>query len=328
MFLAACGNGSKNSESKDDKGTKTYTTDDGSKVKIPKNPKRVLVLTANYGNFKKLGVKPVAITNVFPDSKYLDMSKVKKIDPENVEAAAKLKPDLIITYKENKNNKKLAKIALTVPIKVQDMDYKDTHIEIGKLVNKEAKAKKQADKLSEKLAKDGKEIKKAIGKDNTFSIMDIQSKDIYQFGPRFGRGSEAIYEGFKLKEDPEAKQAMPKEKFMKVPIGPRFGRGSEAIYEGFKLKEDPEAKQAMPKEKFMKVPKEKFNTYSGDYLLLPTKDGKKANNDFVKSNTWKNNKAVQNGNVIYYSMDEAIYADLISVEKQAELFKKELLKHK
>ncbi|WP_436864790.1 ABC transporter substrate-binding protein [Staphylococcus saprophyticus] len=291
MFLAACGNGSKNSESKDDKGTKTYTTDDGSKVKIPKNPKRVLVLTANYGNFKKLGVKPVAITNVFPDSKYLDMSKVKKIDPENVEAAAKLKPDLIITYKENKNNKKLAKIALTVPIKVQDMDYKDTHIEIGKLVNKEAKAKKQADKLSEKLAKDGKEIKKAIGKDNTFSIMDIQSKDIYQFGPRFGRGSEAIYEGFKLKEDPEAKQAM-------------------------------------PKEKFMKVPKEKFNTYSGDYLLLPTKDGKKPNNDFVKSNTWKNNKAVQNGNVIYYSMDEAIYADLISVEKQAELFKKELLKHK
>lgn len=291
MFLAACGNGSKNSESKDDKGTKTYTTDDGSKVKIPKNPKRVLVLTANYGNFKKLGVKPVAITNVFPDSKYLDMSKVKKIDPENVEAAAKLKPDLIITYKENKNNKKLAKIALTVPIKVQDMDYKDTHIEIGKLVNKEAKAKKQADKLSEKLAKDGKEIKKAIGKDNTFSIMDIQAKDIYQFGPRFGRGSEAIYEGFKLKEDPEAKQAM-------------------------------------PKEKFMKVPKEKFNTYLGDYLLLPTKDGKKPNNDFVKSNTWKNNKAVQNGNVIYYSMDEAIYADLISVEKQAELFKKELLKHK
>lgn len=115
--------------------------------------------------------------------------------------------------------------------------------------------------------------------------MDIQAKDIYQFGPRFGRGSEAIYEGFKLKEDPEVKQAM-------------------------------------PKEKFMKVPKEKFNTYSGDYLLLPTKDGKKPNNDFVKSNTWKNNKAVQNGNVIYYSMDEAIYADLISVEKQAELFKK------
>lgn len=28
----------------------------------------------------------------------------------------------------------------------------------------------------------------------------------------------------------------------------------------------------------------------------------------------------------FYPMDEAIYADLISVEKQAELFKKELMK--
>ena len=293
LFLAACGNNteSKDATSKEDTKTKTYTTGEGSKVQIPKKPKRVLDLTANYGNFKKLGIKPIAITSVFPDSKYLDMANIKKIDPEDVEAAAKLKPDLIITYKENKNNKKLEKIAPTVPIKVQNMDYKDTHIEIGKLVNKEAKAKKQASKLSSKLAKDGKEIKKAIGEDKTFSIMDIQAKDIYQFGPRFGRGSEAIYEGFGLKEDPEAKQAM-------------------------------------PKEKFMKVPKEKFNTYSGDYLLVPTKDGQKPNNDFVKSNTWKNNQAVQNGNVVYYAMDEAIYADLISVEKQADLFKKELLKNK
>lgn len=70
------------------------------------------------------------------------------------------------------------------------------------------------------------------------------------------------------------------------------------------------------------MPKEKFNAYSGNYLLLPTKGVKKPNNDFVKSNTWKNN------HIIYYDMDEAIYADLISAEKQAELFKKELLKDK
>ena len=43
LFLAACGNGSKNSESKDDKDTKTYTTDDGSKVKIPKSKKGTCV---------------------------------------------------------------------------------------------------------------------------------------------------------------------------------------------------------------------------------------------------------------------------------------------
>lgn len=57
-------------------------------------------------------------------------------------------------------------------------------------------------------------------------------------------------------------------------LGARFGKGTDALFDGFKLKEDLEAKQAMPKENFMKVPKEKFNDYSGDYLMLPTKDGK------------------------------------------------------
>ncbi|MCD3219961.1 ABC transporter substrate-binding protein [Mammaliicoccus sciuri] len=289
LLLAACGNNNEASSSKSDSKERTFTTEGGEKVKIPKNPKRILLLTANYGNLKKLGVEPVAITSVFPDSKYLDMKDVKKIDPEDVEAAAKLKPDLIVTYKENKNNNKLSKIAPTVSLKVQDTDYKQTHIEYGKLVNKEEKAKKQADELSDKLLKDGKEIKKHIGADKTASIMDVQAKDIYQFGARFGRGSDALFDGFKLKEDPEAKKAM-------------------------------------PKEKFMKVPQEKFNDYSGDYLFIPTKDGKKPNNEFTNSTIWKNNKAVKNNNVIYYTSNEALYGDLISVEKQAETFKKELLK--
>lgn len=289
LLLAACGKSGESKNTDNDSDSREYVTSDGSKVDIPKHPKRVLDLTANYGNFKKLGVAPIAITNVFPNSKYLKMDKVKKINPEDVEAAAKLKPDLIITYKENKNNKKLAKIAPTVPIKVQNMDYKETHIELGKLVNKEKLAQQQANTLAKKLAKDGKQIKERIGKDKTFSIMDAQAKDIYQFGPRFGRGSEAIYEGFGLAQDSDAEAAL-------------------------------------PKEQYMKVPKEKFNDYAGDYLLIPTTDGKKPNNEFVKSSIWKNNKAVQNNHVIYYTMDEAIYADLISVEQQAKNFKQQLLK--
>lgn len=269
---------------------KEYTTTDGSTVKIPKNPKRIVLLTANYGSLKKLGVEPVAITNAFPDSKYLENSKVKKVDPENVEAVAKLKPDLIITYKENKNNKKFSKIAPTVPIKVQKLDYQETHIEYGKLVNKEDKAKEQASSVATKLEQDGKEIKKHIGDNATFSIMDIQQKDIYQFGPRFGRGSDTLYDGFKVKQDPEAQKAM-------------------------------------PAERFMKVPKEKFNDYAGDYLMIPTPDGQKSKSEFTTSDMWKNNEAVAQNNVIYYDADEAIYSDLITIEKQGEQFKKEIMKH-
>ena len=288
LFLVACGNKKEEVSNKDDQGTKMYTTTDGSKVEIPKNPKRILLLTANYGSLKKLGVEPVAITNAFPDSDYLNNKDVKKINPEDIEAAAKVKPDLIITYAENKNNKKLAKIAPTIPMKVQKLDYKETHIEYGKLVNKEAKAKKQADEVAKKLEQDGQEIKQKIGEDATFSIMDIQQKDIYQFGARFGRGSDTIYDGFKLKEDPEAKAAM-------------------------------------PEEKFMKVPKEKFNEYVGDFLMVPTASGKAPNVEFTKSSIWKNNPAVKNGHVIYYTADEAIYGDLITIEKQGDQFKKAIL---
>lgn len=283
FVVAACGN-KKESENEQ----REYTTTDDSKVKIPKNPKRIVLLTANYGSLKKLGVEPVAITNAFPDSKYLGNSKVKKVNPEDVEAVAKLKPDLIITYKENKNNKKFSKIAPTVPIKVQKLDYKETHIEYGKLVNKEDKAKQQANEVAKKLEQDGKEIKKHIGNDATFSIMDIQQKDIYQFGPRFGRGSDTLYDGFKVKQDPEAQKAM-------------------------------------PAERFMKVPKEKFNDYAGDYLMIPTPDGKKSKAEFTTSDMWKNNEAVVQNNVIYYDADEAIYSDLITIEKQGEQFKKKIM---
>ncbi|MCD8919072.1 ABC transporter substrate-binding protein [Staphylococcus gallinarum] len=288
IVVAACGKKEYDSKEESSKKDRTYITTDGQKVKIPKNPKRIVLLTANYGNLKKLGVKPIAITNVFPNSKYLGNNKVKKVNPEDVEAVTKLKPDLIITYKENKNNKKFEKVAPTVPIKVQKLDYKETHIEYGKLVNKEEKAKKQANEVSKKLEKEGKEIKKHIGNDATFSIMDIQQKDIYQFGSRFGRGSDTLYDGFRLKEDADAKKAM-------------------------------------PKEKFMKVPKEKFNDYTGDFLMVPSNNGKKPNTDFTNSSIWKNNEAVKNGRVIYYPADEAIYGDLITIEKQGEQFKKELM---
>ncbi|MFZ8100914.1 ABC transporter substrate-binding protein, partial [Staphylococcus arlettae] len=180
------------------------------------------------------------------------------------------------------------KIAPTVPIKVQKLDYKETHIEYGKLVNKEDKAKQQANEVAKKLEQDGKEIKKHIGNDATFSIMDIQQKDIYQFGPRFGRGSDTLYDGFKVKQDPEAQKAM-------------------------------------PAERFMKVPKEKFNDYAGDYLMIPTPDGKKSKAEFTTSDMWKNNEAVVQNNVIYYDADEAIYSDLITIEKQGEQFKKEIM---
>ena len=52
LLLAACGKSEESKSTKGDTDSKEYVTSDGSKVKIPKHPKRVLDLTANYGNFK------------------------------------------------------------------------------------------------------------------------------------------------------------------------------------------------------------------------------------------------------------------------------------
>ncbi|XXL52859.1 hypothetical protein ACSC1U_08620 [Mammaliicoccus lentus] len=91
------------------------------------------------------------------------------------------------------------------------------------------------------------------------------------------------------------------------------------------MKQDSDAKKDIPKERYMEVSQEDFQKYTGDYLLVPTQDGKAPNNAFTKSNVWKNTDAIKNDHVIYYSINEFLYSDPISLEKQSDFFKKELL---
>ncbi|MGE6630142.1 ABC transporter substrate-binding protein [Bacillus sp. NPDC077027] len=284
LFLVACGQ----KEAEQEK-TRTYTTETGEEMTIPDQPKRIVVLTAQLGNFQKLGVTPIAITDVYPKSKYLDETGVKRVSLENVEAIAKLKPDVIIAYSQNEQIEKYKKIAKTITLTTSEHTFKEMHIEIGKIVGKENLAKEQIQSMEEKLEKDGKEIKEKIGAQKTFSIMDVQPKQIYLFGPDFGRGGEVIYQGY-----------------------------------GFAMPSN--AEKALPQEGYLGISLEELNTYTGDYLLVPTKDGKMSDSAIVNSGVWKENKAVKQGQVLYYPINEFIYADPISVEKQSDAFKKLLLK--
>lgn len=182
LLLVACGQ----KENKEQAASiRTYTTETGEKITIPAKPKRVVVLTAQLGNFKKLGVTPVGMTDVYPESSFLDESGVKRVPIENVEAIAKLKPDLIIAYSQNEQIEKYKKIAKTITFTTSEHSFKEMHIEIGKILGKEALAKKQIQEMDEQLKKDGKEVKAKIGDDKTFSIMDVQPKQVYLFGTDF-----------------------------------------------------------------------------------------------------------------------------------------------
>nr|MDF9458128.1 hypothetical protein [Bacillus pumilus] len=114
--------------------------------------------------------------------------------------------------------------------------------------------------------------------------MDVRPKQVYLFGTDFGRGGEVIYQGY-----------------------------------GFSLPE--KAEKALPKEGYLGISLEEMNQYTGDYLLVPTKDGKAPNLDITNSGVWKKNRAVKQGHVLYYSINEFIYADPISIEKQSAAFK-------
>ncbi|MBF0833002.1 iron-siderophore ABC transporter substrate-binding protein, partial [Lactobacillus murinus] len=65
LILAGCNN--KDDDSSSNK-THKYKTDEGKTIKIPNNPKRVVVLTTNQGNFQKLGIDPVGVDADFPKS--------------------------------------------------------------------------------------------------------------------------------------------------------------------------------------------------------------------------------------------------------------------
>ncbi|MCI2802732.1 ABC transporter substrate-binding protein [Staphylococcus pettenkoferi] len=287
LVLAACGNGSDDNGDKNDK--KTYKQDDGKKVKVPKHPKRVVVLGTTYaGGLKQLDTNIVGVANLVDDSKVLKkkFKGVKKVDPEKVESVAKLKPDLIVTYNTDKNLKKLNKIAPTVAYDYQKHDYKDQHKELGKLVGKEDKAQKWIDDWDKKTKNDSKEIKDKLGQDTTVSIIKDFDKKVYALGKTYGHGSEVVYDSFGMK--------MPDK-----------------------------VEKATKKNDLAEISNEEIPEMAGDYVITPVAKGSKLS--FEDKDYWKNTDAVKNGHTI--KVDEGIYwlNDPYSMDYERKDLKEQLL---
>lgn len=291
LILAACGNNSSDDASKKDKEEKTYTQDSGKKVKIPKDPKRIVVLGATYaGGLKELDANIVGVANIVDDSKVLKdkFKDVDKVDAENVESVAKLKPDLIITYNTDKNLKKLNKVAPTIAFDYMKHDYKEQHKELGKIVGKEDKADDWIKDWEEKTKDDGNEIKDAIGEDTTVSIIKDFDKKIYALGKTYGHGSEILYDSFGLK--------MPEK-----------------------------VEKATKKNDLADISEEQIPEMSGDYVVTPVAKG--ADLSFENKDIWKNTEAVKNGKT--FKVDEGIYwlNDPYSLDYERKDLKEKLLNH-
>lgn len=290
LFLAACNSNDNHERAKDHSNTKamrTVTMDDGNKVKIPKNPKRIAVLHPTYvGALVKFGHKPIALPKFVAKNKVLNKATkgIKRIDNTSVEQVAKVKPDLIITSKGDKNYGKLKKIAPTYVFDANQSSYKDTTKKLAQLVNEQHKADQWLKHWEKQLAKDKKALAPMI-KGKTASVLQQTPKGIMAFSNHMGRGTEIIYEGYGLKQPKALKQATQK-------------------------------KVATP------INEEQFPEYIGDIAVIAQQGNKSP--QFEQTQFWKSLNAVKKHRVIKFDVSETQYNDPISLERQRDIFYKAL----
>ncbi|MBG9472679.1 iron-hydroxamate ABC transporter substrate-binding protein [Priestia megaterium] len=291
LLISACSNGSteskndssKNSESK----TITYQSEDGP-VKVPANPKRVVVLGSYAGNVLSLGVNIVGVDSWSKMNPRFEkkLKGVEEVSEENLEKIIELKPDLIIGLSTTKNIDKFKKIAPTVTYTYDKVDYLTQHVEIGKLLNKEKEAQSWVDDFKKRAAKAGSDIKAEIGEDATVSVIENFDKQLYVFGNNWGRGTEILYQEMKLK--------MP-EKVKKMAL----------------------------KDGYYAISPEVLPEYAGDYLIFSkNQDG---DTSFEKTDTYKNIPAVKNNHVFEANAKEFYFNDPITLDYQLDFFTQKFL---
>ncbi|MBC1418672.1 iron-hydroxamate ABC transporter substrate-binding protein [Listeria fleischmannii] len=285
LALAACGTSDSdkaNSKSEESK-TITYQSENGA-IEVPKNPKRVVVLTGYAGDLIQLGVPIVGADSYSMDNPNFKegLKDAKLISEENVEDIIALKPDLIIGASTSKNQDKLKKIAPLVTFTYGKNDYLQQHIEIGKTVNKEKEATDWANDFEKRAEEAGKEIKDKIGADTTISVAENFDKQLYVFGDNWGRGTEILYQAMGLK--------MPQT-----------------------------VKDAALKAGYYAVSPEELGKYTGDYMVLSKTKGQDAS--FMDTATYKEIPAVKNNRVLQVKANEFYFNDALTLEFQLQTFK-------
>ncbi|MCP1450869.1 iron-hydroxamate ABC transporter substrate-binding protein [Priestia megaterium] len=292
LLISACSSGStesKNDSNKGNSGSKTitYQSEDGP-VKVPANPKRVVVLGSYAGNVISLGVNIVGVDSWSKMNPRFEkkLKGVEEVSDENLEKIIKLKPDLIIGLSTTKNVDKLKKIAPTVTYTYDKVDYLTQHVEIGKLLNKEKEAQSWVNDFKKRAAKSGSDIKAKIGDDTTVSVIENFDKQLYVFGDNWGRGTEILYQEMKLK--------MPEK-----------------------------VKDMALKDGYYAISPEVLPEYAGDYLIFSkNQDG---DTSFEKTDTYKNIPAVKNNHVFEANAKEFYFNDPITLDYQLDFFTQKFL---
>lgn len=288
LIISACSNGSTDKDKSAKKsGTITYESQNGP-VKVPADPKRVVVLSSFAGNVMALDVNIVGVDAWSKaNPRWTDKLKdAEEVTDESLEKIIELNPDLIIGLDNVKNLDKLKEIAPTVVYTYGKVDYLTQHIEIGKLLNKEKEAQAWVDDFKERAAQAGEDIKAKIGADTTVSVIEKFDKQLYVYGNNWGRGTEILYQEMKLK--------MPK-----------------------KVEEN------ALKPGYFAISLEVLPEFMGDYVIFSKFD--QTDTSVETTETYKNIPAVKNQHVYEVNGSEFYFNDPLTLDMQLDFFKEKFL---
>ncbi|MBP1994134.1 AraC family transcriptional regulator [Paenibacillus eucommiae] len=271
--------------------TRIFVDDLGSEVEVPANPKRVVVATWHYpGHFLSLGITPIGVFENAKESKFIgdQVKDAELLTQESIEQTLALNPDLIVTDSTNPNIDKLKEIAPTVVFDLTKRTNRlETLIDIGKIVGKVDEANKQVENWEKRLASTKKRFEE-FDSSQTVSVIGDYTKELYIYGPNFGRGTEVLYTSLGLKYP--------------------------------KILEDQLSKTDV---RYVQLSEELLPDYLGDYVFIsgPTEERKTILDDPLYATL----PIVKNKRVYYIHEPSFYFSDPISLNGQLDFFERILL---
>ena len=224
MMFVGCASNNTTNEDKTTENTVTVTDVRG-EVEIPANPKRIVDLSGNSDILSILGYKVVGTANSdaydytkFPSYLEETLSGAKILgysmqDTMDVEAVMNLNPDLIvISTVQEKMYDALSKIAPTVMIQLEALNWKDDVRALGKVFDKEDVATEWIANYEAKAKEAGDKIKAKYGDDTTYLSFLASGGQFFVFdGAGFG---DVLYKDMGLAKP----EGMPEQTDISLPV--------------------------------------------------------------------------------------------------------------
>ena len=258
-----------------------YASEKGD-IELPTDPQRIVILDSSAAGAILLFDGSVVGHEYWTGTNPLFADHLKnstEVSVDNLEQIMALSPDLIVASSYNENLEELSAIAPTVAFTYGKLNYTDTIIEYGKLVNKEEEAKKWVEDFKAKSLAVGEKIKAEYGEDVSISVIEAYGEEMYLYGDNWGRGTQIVYQEMGL--------VMPK------PV-----------------------KEVALSEGYYSISAEVVPEYQADLMIFAYFKG--SNMAFTETQTWKNIEAVKNNHVLKVEAEKFYMTGPITLEYQLD----------